>query len=75
MANGLSGPPVPTPPVGGIAVTPRMGPVGLPHIPRLGGRMAKMTRGPRLGPKMPSKRVGGIRTNFTQGIATPKMSK
>ena len=27
----------------------------------------------RLGPKVPSKRIGGIRTNFTQGIATPKM--
>jgi hypothetical protein len=29
----------------------------------------------RLGPKVPSKRIGGIRTNFTQGIAMPKMSK
>jgi hypothetical protein len=31
--------------------------------------------GKRMGPKMTSKRIGGIRTNFTQGIATPKMGK
>jgi hypothetical protein len=31
--------------------------------------------GKKLGPRKPSMKVGGIRTSFTQGIATPKLGK
>ncbi len=45
------------------------------------GMPPRMPKGPsgmsgkKLGPRKPSTRIGGIRTNFTQGIATPKMGK
>lgn len=48
-----------------------MAPMHMPSM-KAGGSAPKL--GGRMKPKMASKRVGGIRTNFTQGIATPKMS-
>ncbi len=45
---------------------------GMPRMPK---SSPPGMSGKKMGPKVPSKRIGGIRTNFTQGIATPKLSK
>jgi hypothetical protein len=54
--------------VGGrVARMPRTStPTGRLSMPKIGGGMK---------PTMKTKKVGGIRTNFTQGIATPKLGK
>jgi hypothetical protein len=47
------------------------------HMPK-GGKMkgyASPKLGSRMKPKQANTKVGGIRTPFTQRIATPKMSK
>lgn len=48
---------------------------GAPHMPKMSAGGKSSGLGSRMKPKMASKKIGGIRTSFTQGIATPKMSK